>query len=47
MSKYYVRETLGEMTREVGYDTLAEVQAALKELDSREYKRDEKPSDDC
>lgn len=41
MSKYYVRETLGDMTREVGYDTLAEVQAVLKELDSREYKRDE------
>lgn len=38
MSKYYVRETLGEMTREVGYDTLAEVNDRLSELESRECK---------
>jgi len=43
MSRYYVRETLGDMTREVGYDTLAEVNDRLSELESHEYKRDDKP----
>jgi hypothetical protein len=43
VSKYYVREEVAGIAREVGYDTLAEVQAVLKELDSREYKPVDKP----
>lgn len=41
MSRYHVRVESPGIAREVGYNTLAEVQAVLKELDSREYKRDE------
>lgn len=44
MSRYHVRVESAGIAREVGYNTLAEVQAVLKELDSREYKCDEKPN---